>query len=117
MKFQGTFYHKGMIITWNGSVASIPAGWVLCDGNNDTPDLTDKFIQGAGDTYAPLATGGAETHNHSGEATHSHNTVAGTGVAAGTDFNLETGAPRKPGTTGTAATIPPFMALCYIMKV
>ncbi len=28
----------GMIIMWNSTVASIPSGWVLCDGNNSTPD-------------------------------------------------------------------------------
>ena len=32
---------------WNSTVASIPSGWVLCDGNNSTPDLRDKFIVGA----------------------------------------------------------------------
>ena len=37
----------GMIIMWNSTVASIPSGWVLCDGNNSTPDLRDKFIVGA----------------------------------------------------------------------
>ena len=39
---QGT--PQGGIIMWSGTIASIPAGWVLCDGANGTPDLTDKFI-------------------------------------------------------------------------
>ncbi|MDP6908424.1 MAG: hypothetical protein QF371_02910 [Flavobacteriales bacterium] len=34
----------GGIIMWSGTIASIPAGWSLCDGSNGTPDLTDKFI-------------------------------------------------------------------------
>lgn len=34
----------GGIIMWSGTIASIPAGWSLCDGSNATPDLTDKFI-------------------------------------------------------------------------
>lgn len=34
----------GGIIMWSGTIASIPAGWNLCDGSNGTPDLTDKFI-------------------------------------------------------------------------
>ncbi len=34
----------GGIIMWSGTIASIPAGWGLCDGSNGTPDLTDKFI-------------------------------------------------------------------------
>ena len=34
----------GGIIMWSGTIASIPAGWALCDGASGTPDLTDKFI-------------------------------------------------------------------------
>jgi len=34
----------GGIIMWSGTIASIPAGWSLCNGANGTPDLTDKFI-------------------------------------------------------------------------
>ena len=49
----------GVILMWSGSVASIPSGWVLCDGNNGTPDLRSRFIVGAGSTYAVGATGGS----------------------------------------------------------
>jgi len=38
---------KGSIIMWSGSIASIPSGWVLCDGTNGTPDLRDRFVVGA----------------------------------------------------------------------
>ena len=60
----------GMIVMWSGSVATIPLGYVLCDGDNSTPDLTDKFIMGAGSTYNPEDTGGSAdatlpSHNHS----------------------------------------------------
>lgn len=51
----------GGIIMWSGTVATIPNGWALCNGSNGTPDLRDKFIVGAGSTYAPAATGGAAT--------------------------------------------------------
>ena len=59
----------GMIIIWSGSLGSIPAGWVLCDGNNATPDLRDRFVVAAGNTYAVGATGGSAnatlvSHNH-----------------------------------------------------
>jgi hypothetical protein len=37
----------GIITMWSGTIATIPLGWALCDGNNDTPDLRDKFIIGA----------------------------------------------------------------------
>jgi len=47
---------NNIICLWAGSIVDIPAGWVLCDGNNSTPDLRDRFILGAGSTYAPDAT-------------------------------------------------------------
>ncbi len=53
----------GGIIMWNGSVASIPSGWALCNGANGTPDLRDRFIVGAGNSYAPFATGGQASVN------------------------------------------------------
>jgi microcystin-dependent protein len=51
----------GGIIMWSGIVATIPNGWALCNGSNGTPDLRDKFVIGAGSTYAPAATGGSAT--------------------------------------------------------
>ena len=39
---------KGIIVIWSGTIDKIPKGWVLCDGNNGTPDLTRRFIYGAG---------------------------------------------------------------------
>lgn len=33
----------GSIIMFNGT-SSIPEGWQLCDGTNNTPDLTEYFI-------------------------------------------------------------------------
>ena len=73
---------------WYGSVASIPSGWVLCDGNNSTPDLRNRFVIGAGTggNYSPDDTGGSadatlvshshtinnHTHSFSGSDSHSH---------------------------------------------
>lgn len=37
----------GMIMMWSGSIATIPSGWLLCDGTSGTPDLRDKFVIGA----------------------------------------------------------------------
>jgi hypothetical protein len=35
------------IIMWSGDKSNIPDGWVICDGNNGTPDLTRKMVRGA----------------------------------------------------------------------
>jgi hypothetical protein len=64
-----TAFLTGMIILWSGSIASIPSGFALCDGTSGTPDLRDRFIVGAGSTYAVDATGGSAdatlpTHTH-----------------------------------------------------
>jgi hypothetical protein len=52
-------FPSGGIVLWSGSVASIPSGWFLCDGSNSTPDLRNRFVVGAGSTYAVGATGGS----------------------------------------------------------
>lgn len=116
----------GLIAMWSGSIASIPAGWYLCNGANNTPDLRDRFIVGAGTTYAVGATGGANTvtlteaqipaHTHTITATtdsqgahthtvsdpgHTHSYVSpgGTGTIAGGFGISAIGA-----TTGSAVT-------------
>ena len=50
---------SGIIVMWSGS--SIPSGWHLCDGTNNTPDLRDRFIVGSGNQYSTGDTGGAES--------------------------------------------------------
>ena len=143
---------SGAILLWSGSIGSIPAGYVLCNGNNSTPDLRDRFIVGAGSTYAVDATGGSAdatlpTHTHTATSTststdsgHTHPTVGGTGNASGgggsftaafvdgithtstsgtstanvTTTTTTTNA--NAGTSGTNANLPPYYALCYIMK-
>lgn len=78
---------QGMIILWYGNTGNVPPGFALCDGNNGTPDLRNRFVVGAGDTYNPNDTGGAisntltsdqiPTHTHSASVTdpgHKHTT-------------------------------------------
>ena len=81
----GATIPAGLISMWSGSIGSIPSGWYLCDGSNGTPNLTDKFIIGAGSTYAVNGTGGVSSvtlttsnmpaHTHAATVTdpgHSH---------------------------------------------
>jgi hypothetical protein len=87
----GGIIPAGGIILWSGSVASVPSGWLLCDGENGTPDLRDRFVVGAGSSYAVGATGGSKdaivvSHTHTAtveDPGHGHpNRVA----SGGSDF-------------------------------
>jgi hypothetical protein len=48
-------FTSGMIIMWSGTIATIPSGWVLCNGSNSTPDLRNKFVIGAHTDSAGVA--------------------------------------------------------------
>ena len=82
----------GMIMLWSGTVASIPDGWALCNGTNGTPQLTNRFIVGAGGSiYNTTDTGGYADavnidHSHSASSNstgnHTHG-VSGSAASAG----------------------------------
>lgn len=38
---------EGLIIMWHDK-NNIPTGWLLCNGNNGTPNLVDYFVKGSG---------------------------------------------------------------------
>ena len=48
-------FTSGMIMMWSGTIATIPTGWVLCNGSNSTPDLRNKFVIGAHSDSAGVA--------------------------------------------------------------
>jgi len=119
----------GTIVLWSGSVASIPAGWSLCDGTNGTVDLHDRFVVGAGGSYAVGATGGAAQVTPAGTVstpTFAGNQAAPTSVENGAidpisvvlDPYVPSGTISSPAFTGASSeNRPPFFALCYIQKV
>jgi len=140
----GSGFPSGGIIIWSGSSASIPSGWLLCDGSSSTPDLRNRFVVGATSTYAVGATGGSAdaivvSHTHTATVTdagHNHTvtvnnqgsqngSVSGGGsmptTAGGTPTTSTattgiTVANSTTGSSGTNANLPPYYALCYIMK-
>jgi hypothetical protein len=96
---------SGAIVMWSGSIASIPSGWFLCDGANSTPDLRNRFIVGAGSTYAVAATGG------SADAIVVSHTHTATSTVSDPGHNHK---PSTEGTTGGFATNQP--ALPYLVS-
>ena len=46
---------SGVITMWSGTIATIPSGWLLCNGSNSTPDLRNKFVIGAYSDTAGVA--------------------------------------------------------------
>jgi hypothetical protein len=68
----------GGIILWSGTVSNIPVNWALCNGLNGTPDLRDRFVVGAGNTYSVGSLGGSKDsivveHTHTGSTSSSGN--------------------------------------------
>ena len=131
----------GGILLWSGSIGSIPAGYVICNGSNGTPDLRDRFVVGAGSTYAVNATGGSAdavivSHTHAATVTdpgHVHTQIGTSPGIEGASSNPGSAAVSNSSNTGSAVTgisvanatagvsgtnanLPPYYALCYIMK-
>ena len=79
----------GGIIMWSGSV--VPSGWSLCDGSHGTPNLRDKFIMGAGNTYTIGAQGGETNHTLSANEMPSHDHSASSGNENAMHTHTDTG--------------------------
>ena len=116
---------SGGIMIWSGNISSIPSGWVLCDGNNSTPDLRDRFVAGAGNSYAVNATGGKNTHTltESEIPSHNHSVTGGSASDWGNLFpeNDSRDDDRQHSTNSTGGDSahenrPQYHALAYIMK-
>ena len=108
-----TYLPSGVIVMWSGAISAIPTGWVICDGTNSTPNLTDRFVihadADAAGTNNVGDSGGASTvdvqHSHTADGTlatdsdgHSH-TADGT-LATDTDGHDHT---INAGATGITA--------------
>lgn len=64
-KFEGEgAFVTGMIMMWSGAADALPYGWALCDGTKGTPNLTDRFIVGAGNQYPVNDIGKGDSHDH-----------------------------------------------------
>jgi hypothetical protein len=115
----GSFYNNssgnieigGIIEMFSGFLSSIPPGYVLCDGTNGTPDLSDRFVIGTktGSTVGAVGTlGGALT---------------GTGALLRTADASDSFKEQPAGTDGSSESeddhthkYPKYFALAFIMR-
>ena len=156
----------GGIIIWSGAANAIPTHWTLCNGqtvnSQTTPNLTDRFVVGAGNTYSVGNNGGSAnaivvSHSHSSntgyDGSHGHNITdpghthtydqwyqqevkhgdatnrraprsLNSNEASGsqtTGIGIDSGGNHRhtissSGESGTNKNLPPYYALCYIMR-
>ena len=108
---------SGTILLWSGAIADIPSGYVICDGDNGTPNLHGKFLLGTTLQAGIGVTGGDYTHDHTVDCgDHFHTLKAGSYVQAGADHDRESDSKAITGDTNVASNLPPFHSLAYIMK-
>jgi microcystin-dependent protein len=136
----------GGIIMWWGSNGTVPNGWVVCNGENGTPNLCDRFVVGVGPNYVANATGGvakviltaaqlpnhthdykdgyyAESSSASSKATGGDSTDLGYKVTGSGNHDSDNDyiywRPMSTDTyTGGSSheNLPPYYALQYIMR-
>lgn len=135
----------GAIVMW--SDATIPDGWKLCNGvgtlsnGKPVPNLTDKFVLGAGNSYALGSTGGSKdavvvSHTHTANSsvtdpghTHVGACNSGGGGSFGIDSWDNNNIPQpaftgisvnttisNAGISGVNANMPPYYSLYFIIK-
>lgn len=119
---------SGMIMLWSGTIATIPTGWLLCNGSNSTPDLRNLFVVGAdadaGGVAKSTVTGSAlQSHATGIVGTHVHPIKTSTTAGGGTTY-VRVGVAAAQGvsqdsdnnTSGNSINITAFYALAYIYK-
>jgi hypothetical protein len=103
---------RGMILMWSGSVNAVPAGWALCNGQNNTPDLRERFIMGlSADNDSRV--GGQANHRHTALPTTKGNTQNVTPF--NNEFRLTIDSHTHD--TDVQSNLPPFFKLAFIMKL
>lgn len=126
------------IVSIAGTEDDVPDGWVICDGQNGTPDLRGRFVLGSdgsdeGANYPINHTGGSDyiqidisdvngvavTSDHSGGSLFSGGENAVVPVENETEnYGISTQAESDDDNAPVVIPhMPPYYALLYIMKV
>jgi microcystin-dependent protein len=134
-----------MIQIWSGLIADIPKGWILSDGTDGSPDMSDRFVRGilnpttepgteiGGENEVTLVSGEIASHNHTLVSySHTHR-VTGSSSAGGSggykralkdksdDFKTNNRDPpnsnfQPTGGSGSHENKPPFYEVAFIFK-
>lgn len=132
---------KGAIVMWSGAINDIPEGWALCNGENETPNLSGRFIVGVGKSsdgktdYQLNTKGGKEEillsaaqsglpkHTHTYEKTtldktsDNDNEVNSKGYRKIGSETLTTSECTEKAATKPHENRPPYYVLAYIIKI
>jgi hypothetical protein len=119
------FIPHGIIAIWYGQFTDVPAGWVVCNGLNGSPDLRDRIVLAAGQTgtyeHEPHDAWGTTGYGL-GDHTHAATAVVDSGPAENPDFYSDFGGiplykvANPGGTGGSTQGHLPYYAVVYIMK-
>lgn len=122
---------SGTVLPWipdlaNSSVATAedlipPDGWMVCNGLNGTPNLTDRFLMGTATLQGAAVTGGSARHSHSVAGRTSFE-VAGTrdGPEGADNFTGKPNWNHKHDfhvQSEEASSLPPYFSVIYIIKM
>ena len=118
----------GSIIMFNGKAEEIPSGWAICNGENGTPNLIDRFILGStycggmgGKSQVTLSVSQLPPHKHRvAKCWYGKSDNAADRQVVRWDDSFDTNEQVWTGETGLGLPIdimPPYFRLIYIMKV
>lgn len=118
----------GSIIMFNGKAEEIPSGWAICNGENGTPNLIDRFILGSnicgstgGASQVKLSVSQLPPHKHRvAKCWYGKADNANDRQVVRWDETVDANSQVWTGETGLGMPIdimPPFYRLIYIMKV
>ncbi len=119
---------KGTILSWRPTEKNLktdddgnayllpPLGWALCNGEDGTPDLRDRFILGSKTFEEVGVAGGKASHTHAATSAKTDSKWTAHG-GVGSKYEQP-----KPGHTHgisvqSSNNLPPYVKLAYIMKL
>lgn len=117
----------GAIMIWSGTENNVPEGWSICNGQNGTVDLRDKFVLAAGESHNVGETGGSEevTLTVAQMPSHSHGVISAINenstslykvkLERSTD-NYKESLTETTGSSKPHPNMPPYYTLLYIQK-